>query len=71
LEAVVPTRSENLDRPFSATEVAQLLGLHRLTVYEAAHRGDLPCFRVGRRYFFPREAITRLLSGERETRRVP
>ena len=51
------------DRPFNADEVARLFGLHRLTVYQAAQRGDLPCFRVGRRYFFPRDAIRRLLSG--------
>jgi excisionase family DNA binding protein len=64
-------REEDLDRPFSATEVAHLLGLHRLTIYDAAQRGDLPCFRVGRRYFFPREPICRLLAGDDNIRRAP
>jgi excisionase family DNA binding protein len=64
----VSTRVHDSVRPFSAAEVANLLGLHRLTVYEAAQRGELPCFRVGRRYFFPRDAIVRLLAGDDGTR---
>lgn len=62
----MPARIADSTRPFSAAEVAHLLGLHRLTVYEAAQRGDLPCFRVGRRWFFPRDAIERLLAGEHD-----
>ncbi len=60
------------DRPLTTDEVAALLGVHRLTVYRAAQRGDLPHFRIARRYLFPREAIGRLLRGEKaDSRSVP
>lgn len=38
-------------------EVAELLGVARKTVYEAAGRGDIPCRRLGRRVLFSRRAI--------------
>jgi excisionase family DNA binding protein len=64
LEERVPAFDVSDERPLDALEVANLLGLHRLSVYAAARRGELPSFRVGRRVFFPREAIRRLLSGQ-------
>jgi excisionase family DNA binding protein len=41
----------------STTEVAELLGIPRSTVYELARRGDLPARRVGRRWLFLRELV--------------
>jgi excisionase family DNA binding protein len=41
----------------STTEVAELLGIPRSTVYELARRGGLPARRVGRRWLFLRELV--------------
>jgi excisionase family DNA binding protein len=41
----------------STSEVAELLGIPRSTVYELARRGDLPAPRVGRRWLFLRELV--------------
>ncbi|MGQ0549266.1 MAG: helix-turn-helix domain-containing protein [Armatimonadota bacterium] len=38
-------------------EVAAYLRLHAVTVYRMAQSGDLPAFRVGRRWRFRREQI--------------
>jgi len=38
-------------------EVAAYLRLHAVTVYRMAQSGDLPAFRVGRRWRFKREQI--------------
>jgi excisionase family DNA binding protein len=48
--------------PYSIEEVAKLFGIGRNAAYEAAHRGDFPVFRVGRRLLVPRPAIDRLLA---------
>lgn len=47
----------NVATPISAKEAAELLGIHRTTLYEAARRGEIPCRRVGRRYVFVRETL--------------
>lgn len=41
----------------NATQVAELLGVDRKTVYEAARRNELPHRRLGRRLIFERGAI--------------
>ena len=41
----------------TVTEVAQLLGLSRDSVYDGAGRGQIPCIRIGKRLIFPRAAI--------------
>jgi excisionase family DNA binding protein len=46
---------------YTLTEAAALLGISRALAYEAAHRGDLPVCRVGRRMLVPRVALLRLL----------
>lgn len=38
-------------------QVAEMLGLGKNTVYEAASRGDIPHRRVGRRLIFSRTAV--------------
>jgi excisionase family DNA binding protein len=41
----------------NATEVADLLGVNRKTIYEAAQRGDIPHQRLGRRLLFERGLV--------------
>ena len=38
----------------TADEVAELLGVNRKTIYEAAARGEIPHRRLGRRLIFER-----------------
>jgi excisionase family DNA binding protein len=45
-----------------ADEAAQLLGIHRTTLYEAAGRGEIPCRRIGRRFVFVRETLVAWLT---------
>lgn len=42
-------------------EAAQVLGVGRSTIYEAARRGDIPTVRIGRLRLVPRRALERLL----------
>lgn len=41
----------------SVEEAASLLGISRSAAYEAAHRGQLPTRRLGRRLFVPVPAL--------------
>lgn len=41
----------------SAEDAAKLLGLHKVTLYDGARRGEIPCRRVGRRFIFVRETL--------------
>ena len=45
-------------------QVAELLGLGRNTVYDAANRGEIPHRRVGRRLIFSRTAVMEWLQGK-------
>ena len=49
-------------RPMSAQEVADLTGWPRGQVYDLGRQGALPVIRLGRRVFFPRPAVLRLLA---------
>jgi excisionase family DNA binding protein len=46
---------------YTLAEAAQQLGISRWLAYEAAHRGELPICRIGRRMLVPRAALLRLL----------
>jgi excisionase family DNA binding protein len=46
---------------YTLTEAAGRLGISRALAYEAAHRGELPVCRIGRRMLVPRAALLRLL----------
>ena len=46
---------------YTLDEAAQRLGISRALAYEAAHRGELPICRIGRRMLVPRAALARLL----------
>ena len=45
----------------TADKVAELLGVNRKTIYEAANRGDIPHRRLGRRLIFERGVVLRWL----------
>jgi excisionase family DNA binding protein len=47
---------------YTLAEAAQQLGISRWLAYEAAHRGELPVCRIGRRMLVPRAALLRLLN---------
>lgn len=51
-------------KPISIQEAARLLGIGRTQAYEAAHRGELPVIKIGRRLLVPRPAFDRLINGE-------
>ena len=46
---------------YTLTKAAGRLGISRALAYEAAHRGELPVCRIGRRMLVPRAALLRLL----------
>ena len=48
----------------SIDRAAVALGISRGTAYAAAHKGELPVIRIGRRLLVPRDALERLLAGE-------
>lgn len=66
------------DRRLTVTvpEAARLLGISRGAAYEAAHRGELPVIRIGRRMVVPWPGLRRLLDAatadtERRDPRLP
>ena len=46
-------------------EVGERLGVSIRSAYRAVAQGDVPTFRIGRRWFVPREAFEALLRGDR------
>lgn len=54
----------NASEVLSVVEVAEMLGLDRNTVYDAAGRGEIPHRRVGKRLLFSRAAILVWLQGK-------
>lgn len=56
---------DDLDRRvLRVEEAAAILGVAVSTAYAACRRGDLPAFRVGRRWVVPGAALARLLRGD-------
>ena len=49
-------------------EVAKRLNIGINQAYQAVNRGELPAFRVGRRWLVPTVALDRLLRGEAKLR---
>jgi len=47
---------------YSPTEAAQLLGIHRGTIYNLERRGEIRIIRLGRRALIPRSEIDRILT---------
>ena len=46
-------------------EAAAVLGIGKNQAYEAAHRGEIPIIKIGKRLLVPRAAFERMLNGER------
>jgi excisionase family DNA binding protein len=57
---MVVTRIERL--VYTIEECAVLLSIGRSKAYEAAHSGELPTIRIGRRLLCPKAALDKLLS---------
>ncbi|MFD1983539.1 helix-turn-helix domain-containing protein [Mesorhizobium newzealandense] len=45
-------------------EAAKALGIGRNAGYEAAHRGEIPTIKIGKRILVPRAALDKMLRGE-------
>jgi len=45
-------------------QVANILGISRLSAYKAVHSGELPSVRIGRRYLVPTAAVRKMLAIE-------
>ena len=59
---VTPTHLKPL---LSVEEVAEMLGIHRCTLYRSIERGDfpLPLFQINARWRVPRKAVEALIEG--------
>jgi excisionase family DNA binding protein len=51
----------------SVDDAAAILGVARVTAYEAVHAGQIPSIRVGRRILVPTAALRRLLGLDEPT----
>ena len=58
-------KTETSSATLSIAKTAKLLNLGINQTYEAAHRGDIPCIKIGRRLLVPRVALERMLAGSR------
>ena len=47
--------------PYRTGEVATLLGLDPRTIRKYVKTGELPGFKIGKQWFYPKEAINKLL----------
>ena len=53
----------------SVSEVADLLGVCRSTMYQAVKDGEIPVIKIGRRYLVPTAHVAHLLGIEETTAR--
>ncbi len=51
-------------------EAGKRLGIGRSGAYEAAHRGEIPTIKIGRRLLVPVVALNRLLNGDQQNPRA-
>jgi excisionase family DNA binding protein len=56
--------NERERQTMSIDEAAKLLGIGRNNAYEAAHRGEIPTIRIGKRILVLREPLRRMLTGQ-------
>ena len=49
---------------YTLEKAAKILGISLSAAYKAAHRGQIPTIRLGKRIFVPRRALERLLEGQ-------
>jgi excisionase family DNA binding protein len=48
---------------YTLDETAIILGISRAMAYQAAHRGEIPTLRFGKRILVPRKALQKRLEG--------
>jgi excisionase family DNA binding protein len=53
-------------RTITISEAANILGIGRNSAYEAARKGEIPTIKIGRLVLVPRDALDRLLAGDRK-----
>jgi excisionase family DNA binding protein len=51
-------------RTVTIEEAAKILGVGRNKAYEAAHAGEIPTIKIGRRLLVPTAALERMLQGQ-------
>ncbi len=56
----VPTAEDRPTLPVWP-DTGRILGLSKVSTYEAVHRGDIPVIRIGRRMLVPTAALRRML----------
>lgn len=56
--------AETLPATISIGEAGELLGVSQRTAYRAAHRDQIPTFRIGRRIFVPTRPFLEMLGLE-------
>ena len=64
--AATPTvveRLKQIDRPITASKLADLLGVSRITVYKLAAKGVIPSFRIASLVRFDTREVARWLKG--------
>ena len=49
---------------YKIEEAGRLLGIGRNGAYEAAHRGEIPTIKIGRRLLVPKAALEAMLAGK-------
>ena len=61
-------RADSARRCWTAAEVAAILGLSKVSIYQALASGELPGCRVGARWLVPKDALEQWLRrvGERQ-----
>ncbi len=57
-------KSESVRATITIAEAAERLGIGKNQAYEAAHRGEIPVIKIGKRFLVPRAAFDRMLAGE-------
>ena len=56
---------QNIDRAvYTIPEVAAILGINLITVYELARNPGFPAIRIGKRIVVPKEALRRWLDNQ-------
>ena len=55
----------------TANELAELLGVNRKTIYEAASRNEIPHRRLGRRLIFERGSVLRWIRQAVPSEEIP
>jgi excisionase family DNA binding protein len=55
---------EQEKQTLTVEEAARVLGVGRNKAYEAAHRGEIPIIKIGKRILVLKEPLRRMLTGQ-------